>query len=244
MPDKAHMLEFIYSLMELSGARAVLEIGCGKGYDLAQIGHRVGDAARLVGIDNRETALVDARLAVGKDSRFTLMQADVAKGLPFPDETFDLVYSKNLLECIVDKDAHLREVYRVLKPGGQVVYAHFDWDSQLFDGTDKALVRKIVQTFNDWQQAWMADCDAWMGRRLWRTFQRSGLFTGAVHPFVITDTHYAAEMMQNFQALVRRGMISQQEYETFMTEQADFAARDEFFSSITMYVYVGRKGSA
>jgi hypothetical protein len=44
-----------------------------------------------------------------------------------------------------------------------VVFAHFGWDTQVFDGEDKELVRKIVHCFGDWQQAWMNDSDAWMG---------------------------------------------------------------------------------
>lgn len=110
--------------------------------------------------------------------------------MPFEDETFDVVFSNNVLECITDKGKLLSEIARVLKPSGQVVCAHFDWDSQLIDGTDKALVRKIVQTFNDWQQGWMDDCDAWMGRRLWKTFNRSKLFNGEIQCHVLTNTKY------------------------------------------------------
>ena len=73
---------------------------------------------------------------------------------------------------------HLAEAHRLLKSSGQIVYAHYDWDSQTIDGTDKHLVRRIVQSFNDWQQNWMGACDAWMGRRLWSTFQERRAVSG------------------------------------------------------------------
>lgn len=91
----------------------------------------------------------------------------------------------------------------------------------------------------------MSDCDAWMGRRLWRTFQRTGLFTCTVYPIVLTNTvfsesHAGYENIRNFQALVHRGMISQQEYDAFYADITELAAKDEFFYSITMFVYVGK----
>ena len=41
--------------------------------------------------------------------------ADVKQGLPFPAETFDLVYERNIFEHLPDHYQHLQEIYRVLK---------------------------------------------------------------------------------------------------------------------------------
>ncbi|MHB9133384.1 MAG: methyltransferase domain-containing protein [Armatimonadota bacterium] len=245
-PDKQQMREFIYSLLDLYHAEAILDIGCGSGGDLLQIGKRITKNVRLVGIDSMATGITEAKIRTGDDPRFEFIVADAAKGLKFPDETFDLVVSTNMLECVVDTDALLREVHRVLKPGGQVVFAHYDWDSQLFDGSDKALVRKIVQAYNDWQQAWMTDCDAWMGRRLWRTINRTGLFSGSVYTHVLINTefsepNYGYARAQDFQALVKRRLITRGEYDRFYSDLTDLAARGEYFYSITMYAYAGRK---
>jgi SAM-dependent methyltransferase len=156
------------------------------------------------------------------------------------------VLSVNLLECIPDKQALLREVHRVLAPGGTVVFAHWDWDSQLIDGADKALVRRIVHAFGDWKQAWMADADAWMGRRLWRTFQESGRFDGRVHPVVHTSTRFAPgtyghDAVEGFRALVRRGLLAPDEYDAFRRAVEELAAADQYLYAITMFVYAGRR---
>lgn len=92
--------------------------------------------------------------------------ARLSERLPFDDASFDLVYSHNLLECVPDARAVAEEVARILRPGGQAVIGHWDWDSQLYDSADKTLVRRLIAAYADWQQAWMEHADAWMGRRL------------------------------------------------------------------------------
>lgn len=240
------MREYVYSLIDLDGVRSALDLGCGKGYDLHRIGDMLGPDARLVGMDGSEKAMEAAKSEVGGDPRCELILADAAQPLPFADGEFDLVYSRDMLECIPDKDALIREVHRVLRPGGRVVFVHWDWDSQAIDGTDKDLVRKMVHTFGDWQQKWMADVDSWMGRRLWRTFKRSGLFEGKVYPYVVTDTEYAPGSrgygtINDFEVLVRRGMVSHEEFDRFIGDIRALAERGEFFYAVTTYIYVGRR---
>lgn len=245
-PDTAPVHDFIHSLLDVRGASAVLDLGCGRGGDLLRLGELAPAGARLVGVDASEGSVGEARRAAEGDPRFTFLAHDVAAGLPFADASFDRVLSVNLLECIPDRQALLREVHRVLAPGGTVVFAHWDWDSQLIDGPDKALVRRIVHAFGDWKQAWMADADAWMGRRLWRIFQESGLFEGHVHPVVHSSTRFdpgtrGHDAVEGFRALVRRGLLAPDEYDAFRRAVEDLAAADQFFYAITMFVYAGRR---
>jgi SAM-dependent methyltransferase len=189
--DAVRAHDFAISLLDPAGASAVLDLGCGRGEDLRRIGALAPAGARLVGVDASPESIAHARQAAAGDPRCTFLVHDLSADLPFGDAEFDRVLSVNLLECIPDKQRLLRQVHRVLRPGGRVVFAHWDWDSQLVDGQDKALVRHVLHTFADWKQAWMADADGWMGRRLWRTFQASGLFEGSVHPYVLTSTRFA-----------------------------------------------------
>ncbi len=242
--DNKQMRNFIYSLMDIKPKMSILDIGCGGGYDLGQIAKLVDNESRLFGIDLSEKAIVAAEKEYS-DPRLHFSSGDISQSIKFDDASFDLVFSNNMLECITDKQALLKEVDRVLKPGGQVVFAHYDWDSQLFDGTDKELVRKIVTTYNDWKQGWMTDLDAWMGRRLWRVFQKSGLFKkGRVETFVLTNTKFAEPCFgymraQDFGSMVKRNMITAEEYSLFLEDLKLLAAQDQYFYSITMYIYIG-----
>ena len=240
------MRNYIYSLIDFTDLETILDIGCGDGYDLIEIGKKATDSTTLIGLDLMEDSIEKAKSRTDKDLRFSFKSHDITKGIPFKKEYFDVVFSNNMLECIRDKDALLEEIHRVLKPNGQIICAHFDWDSQLIDGMNKNLVRKIVQTYNDWQQDWMTDIDAWMGRRLWRTFNGTGLFEGKIYTYVLTNTelsepYYGYRRINDFKKLVNQGLITRKEYSKFLKDIEMFAENDKYFYSITMYIYAGRK---
>ncbi|KPJ72690.1 hypothetical protein AMJ52_05545 [candidate division TA06 bacterium DG_78] len=245
-PDDIKIRSYIYSLIDTARAKAILDIGCGDGYDLIQIAKHTTKHVRLVGIDVSEEKIEDARAAITDDTRFSFLLHDVTSGLPFKNEGFSVIFSKDLLECITNKGELIKEVYRILCPNGQVVFAHWDWDSQVIDGSDKNLVRKIVHTFGDWQQKWMSGCDPWMGRRLWRTFNSTGLFNGEMYTYVLTNTefrppYYGYERIKDFEALVNKNMITKEEYDTFYQDILNLSKNREYFYAITMYIYIGRK---
>ncbi len=105
---------------------AVLDIGCGAGgIDIALV-EGLG-AGFVTGIDVEDAVLDHARALVatrGLTGRIGL--AKVVPGpLPFPPETFDVVFSKEAIVHIDDKRALMAEVFRVLRPGGRFLAS--DW---------------------------------------------------------------------------------------------------------------------
>jgi ubiquinone/menaquinone biosynthesis C-methylase UbiE len=238
--------EKLCAFVDVPDAGAVLDAGCGDGADLWRISRHLGPEARLVGAEATKSALEKARAAAVGDARFSFLDADLSQPWPFESGSFDCVFSNNVLECITDKKAFLTETARVLRPGGQVICAHWDHDTHLFDGIDKAVVRRIVTAFSDWQQGWMADADGWMGRRLWKTFQASGLFTGRIEVLTLTETEfmpgaYGYEQVQAIGAMVKRGLITADDYVRFSEDVTAQSGRGEYFYSVTLYVYVGQK---
>ena len=238
--------DHVLTLLDASRAGTVLDLGCGRGEHLQMLAQQVPESARLVGIDASEKSIEIARAATRDDPRFTFVVHDLTQGLPFEEAAFDRVLSVNVLEAIRDKAELLREVHRVLNSEGRLVFSHFDWDSHLYDGVDKAVVRKAVHAFADWKQSWMADADAWMGRRLWRTFQQTGLFEGRVDAFVHMSTRfepgrYGWERSRDIGSLVKRGVITVEEYQSFLGTLEELAAEDQYFFAITMFSYVGAK---
>jgi SAM-dependent methyltransferase len=104
-------LDFLGRLGILSKDDAILEIGCGKGMMLDRL-QKLGYS--VSGIDMEATA-IDACHAW-----FPNIQAQLGSGdsIPYPAASFDVVLSFDVFEHIRDSDRHLREVARVLKPGG------------------------------------------------------------------------------------------------------------------------------
>lgn len=111
--------------LDLSGKTA-LDIGCGTGAITLSLVADHG-AARAVGIDVENHVCQEARARAEKAGYGDAVEiVHVAPGpFPFEDGTFDLVFSKDSIIHIADKEALARDIFRVLKPGG--VFAASDW---------------------------------------------------------------------------------------------------------------------
>lgn len=98
-----------------------LEVACGTGTLLEMIlkwrRRRGMPATHVVGIDYAEPMLEGARRRFAGDDQVDIRHADATR-LPFPDEGFDTANIANAVHCLPDADAALREVFRVLRPGG------------------------------------------------------------------------------------------------------------------------------
>lgn len=94
---------------------SILEFGCGTGRNLAAL-LDLG-AARVFGCDLSTGMLDQARR---RDSRFELLQHDMAQPLPLDSGVFDLALFCLSLEHMQSLDAPLREACRLVKPGGRI----------------------------------------------------------------------------------------------------------------------------
>lgn len=96
----------------------ILDIGCGTGRLLRKAGAR-WPAARLIGVDPAEN-MVDVARRLLSTATFQVGQAE---SLPLPDASVDLVLSTFSFHHWNDQAAGLREIARVLQPGGHFVLA-------------------------------------------------------------------------------------------------------------------------
>ena len=113
---------FVARLVELGARGAMLDIGTGPGHIPLLVCDAVPDA-RVVGIDLSHNMLRHAerhRSASSHAERIEYRIAD-AKGLDFPDDSFDAVYSNTILHHIPDPRPFLGEAWRVLRPGGALL---------------------------------------------------------------------------------------------------------------------------
>jgi len=101
--------------------RDVLDVGCGTGRLLEAAGRRWADA-RLTGVDASEQMLAQARRKGEGDPRLTFERGD-ASALPLPDASIDAAFSTMSFHHWADREGGVREVLRVLRPGGIFILA-------------------------------------------------------------------------------------------------------------------------
>jgi SAM-dependent methyltransferase len=122
--------------IRILGARRVLEIGCGRGFNLLSIARRNSEVT-LTGIDLTPWHVRAARLVAWR-----LRNVDVHVGdfhrLPYADESFDLVFSVEAICHAANVYEVVEEVRRVLRPGGRFVTIE-PWRSQGFERSGEAV---------------------------------------------------------------------------------------------------------
>ena len=129
-------------LIPLEGKK-ILDVGCGDGQQLLNLESWGARPADLAGIDLIESRLARAVARFGgrePDERPELRVGDASR-LPWPDGTFDMAHQSTVFTSITDigmKNAVAREIVRVLKPGGVMIWYDF-----LFNNPKNPHVRGI-----------------------------------------------------------------------------------------------------
>jgi ubiquinone/menaquinone biosynthesis C-methylase UbiE len=127
-------------MLELEPGQAVLEVGRGSGVFLPALAQAVGKAGRVVGVDLAEPFFTQAQQRMGSAGLagvVSVQRADACR-LPFADASFDAVHCERVLMHLDDPDLALREMARVLRPGGVAVAAEPDRGGFRLDHADRA----------------------------------------------------------------------------------------------------------
>jgi ubiquinone/menaquinone biosynthesis C-methylase UbiE len=108
------------ALAKLNAGETVLDLGSGGGIDVLLSAKRVGPTGKAYGLD-----MTDEMLALANENtkKAGVENVEFLKGeiehIPLPDNSVDVVISNCVINLSSDKDAVLREAFRVLKPGGR-----------------------------------------------------------------------------------------------------------------------------
>jgi ubiquinone/menaquinone biosynthesis C-methylase UbiE len=126
----------------LRPAERVLDVGCGTGTIARLAAERVGPNGRVAGVDVNAAMLPVARSLPSANP--IKWYETAAESIPLPDESFDVAFCGLSLQFFADKTAALREIRRVLKPGGRV-YISTPRPNAFMDVLDHAIARHVSQ---------------------------------------------------------------------------------------------------
>jgi SAM-dependent methyltransferase len=108
------------ALLALEPGQTVLDLGSGGGIDVLLSAKRVGPTGKVYGLD-----MTDEMLALARENQRKAQATNVEflkgtiEAIPLPDNSVDVIISNCVINLSSDKDAVLREAFRVLKPGGR-----------------------------------------------------------------------------------------------------------------------------
>jgi SAM-dependent methyltransferase len=108
------------ALLTLQPGETVLDLGSGGGIDVLLSAKRVGPTGKVYGLD-----MTDEMLALARENQRKAGATNVEflkgaiEAIPLPDNSVDVIISNCVINLSSDKDAVLREAFRVLKPGGR-----------------------------------------------------------------------------------------------------------------------------
>jgi ubiquinone/menaquinone biosynthesis C-methylase UbiE len=159
-----------YLLRHVKPGAEILSVGCGPGMILRQL-CSADPSVHATGIDISEDRVHEAIRKAKSNKRLKFVSGD-AHAMPFPANSFDLVYSRMLFEYLADKERAAAEMVRVCRPGGTVLFQ--DLDGQLlWNYPEDALIQKTAEKV----VAGLAKTgfDAFVGRKLFSLAHKAGL---------------------------------------------------------------------
>jgi arsenite methyltransferase len=121
----------------------VLELGCGGGYYTREAARFVGPTGRVCAIDISPDQIAAAQSRCAELAWVECREADIAAP-PYGDAEFHVVFAVQALEYLSDLDGALRQIHRILKPGGRLIILATDWSSAVWHSENAPRMQRVL----------------------------------------------------------------------------------------------------
>jgi ubiquinone/menaquinone biosynthesis C-methylase UbiE len=230
----------VTDMLELHPGDIVLDAGCGTGDDARTMASLVSPEGHVTGVDDDEAILEEARRrAEGANLSLTFTHGDVHR-LDYADGTFTRCRSERMFQHVADPSAVMRELARVLCPGGLMVVFDTDWETLIIDAQDWHTTRTLMNEYCAEHR------HGWIGRMLPGLMREAGLVDIKVVPATLVRRDFASA--ERFHTLTRtasiavmQGKLSPAAADSWLADLRERDAEGRFFCAVTAFIVRGRK---
>lgn len=228
---------FFQTILPDSTPTKILDVGCGTGHLLEvcdrslKTSHHTAVKPSFYGIDLSQYLITNAK------QRFPSyeFEAGDATQMPYPDETFDLVYIAAVLAHVPSAVDILKEMVRVTKKGGTIAVLDQDFETAVLYPGDKLLTRAVLNAAADY---WS---DGWMGRKVPSLLKHLGLSRITIDARVRIDRHFDKPFFERIRNWVVEAGLPAEQADQWFTELCQQADVDEFLFTRNWYAVAGIK---
>ncbi len=218
----------------------ILDIGCGPGFYVDELGEEVGPKGSVVGLDRSPQMLAVATGRCEGHDNVEFREGE-ATCLPVDDWSFDAALAVQVLEYVANVDEALSEMRRVLKPGGRLVVWDIDWSTLSWHSKDPARMDRVLR-------AWDAHlAHPALPRTLAPRLRSAGFENIGVegHTFATVqptaDTYIGAVLPLMQQFVAARPEIGEVQANAWALEQRRLAERGEFFFACIQFCFTATR---
>lgn len=242
-PDIVAQRAQVMALLQPQPGERTLDIGCGPGLTTQALAEAVGDTGQVLGVDIAAPMLSIARRRCAGLSQVGFELCDV-NALPCADASVDRALASQVYEYVEPIDAALRELARVLKPGGRALLVDTDWESAVWASHDDARMRRVLESWNEHIP------HPQLPRTLKRRMEQAGFSSVTVTVVPLLNEAYdrqtysvgMMDMIGSF-ATGRNG-LSAEDIVQWKADAAALGAENGYFFSLCRYVFVGVKSGS
>lgn len=239
-PQVVFQREQTLQRMAVQQGEHVLDAGCGTGFLLLDIAQAVGAKGAATGCDFSNDMLAIAREYTADYPHVSLNQASVTD-LPYQRECFDQVVSTQTLLYVEQVEQALTEMWRVLKPGGQITIVETDWRGLVLNSDDHAITQQMTAGWD------AAVASPNLPPRLKPLLTGAGFSSVNVHAIPIIEHDYVAggycaDMLQWMaDYAVKQGRCSQDQADGWLSQFPRLAEKNGFFFCINRFLFTAKK---
>jgi arsenite methyltransferase len=229
--------------LRASAGESILDLGSGPGFLACELAQEVGATGRIVAVDisSDMNSIASKRIAAaGLGNRVDILEGE-ATALAFADAVFDAAVSTQVMEYLAEPDAALHQLVRVLRPGGRLVIVDTDWDSLVWEATDRRRAARIAAAWNEHLP------DPYLPRSLAPRLRAAGFEVTETRIVPILNTAYdATTFSYNIAPLIaafvpgHRG-VSEDEATEWLNDLADLHDQGRYFFSVNRYLFAASR---